>query len=82
VPKERADEAYYAPIARWKRPAGTELYLGLLHHNDESGDRKRVAVAKKFIDNFGLSAECGWGRTEPGRLPGLLKAHRVAAEAF
>jgi len=36
----------------------------------------------EFIDDFGLSAECGWGRTEPGRLPGLLKAHRVAAEAF
>ena len=82
VPKDRTDEAYYAPIARWKRPAGTELYLGLLHHNDETGDRKRVAVAKKFIEDFGLSAECGWGRTEPGRLPGLLKAHRVAAEAF
>jgi len=82
VPKERADEGYYAPLKTWKRPAGTALYLGLLHHNDEPGDRKRVAVAKKFIEDFGLSAECGWGRTEPGRLPGLLKAHRVAAEAF
>jgi hypothetical protein len=82
VPKERRDEAYYAPLKRWKRPAGTELYLGLLHHNDEAGDRARVALARKFIDDFGLSAECGWGRTEPGRLPGLLKGHRVAAEAF
>jgi hypothetical protein len=82
VPKERTDEAFYAPLKAWKRPAGTELYLGLLHHNDEAGDRTRVAVAKKFIDDFGLSAECGWGRTEPGRLPGLLKGHRAAAEAF
>jgi hypothetical protein len=82
VPKERIDEGYYAPLKTWKRPTRTELYLGLLHHDDEAGDRKRVAVAKKFIDDFGLSAECGWGRTEPGRLPGLLKGHRVAAEAF
>jgi hypothetical protein len=82
VPKDRTDEAFYAPLKNWKRPAGTELYLGLLHHNDETGDRKRVAVAKKFIPDFGLSAECGWGRTEPGRLPGLLKGHRAAAEAF
>jgi hypothetical protein len=82
VPKERADEAFYAPLEAWKRPAGTELYLGLLHHDDEAGDRKRVAVAKKFVSDFGLSAECGWGRTEPGRLPGLLKGHRAAAEAF
>ena len=46
------------------------------------GDKVRIAVARKFIDDFGLSAECGWGRTEPGRLPGLLTGHRVAAEAF
>jgi len=82
VPKDRTDEAFYAPLKDWKRPAGTELYLGLLHHADEAGDWARIAVAKKFIDDFGLSAECGWGRTEPGRLPGLLTGHRVAAEAF
>jgi hypothetical protein len=82
VPKERTDDAFYAPLRGWKWPTGTKLYLGLLHHNDEAGDRKRVAVAKNFIDDFGLSAECGWGRTEPGRLPGLLKGHRAAAEAF
>lgn len=82
VPKGRTDEAYYAPLKTWKRPAGTKLYLGLLHHDDDAGDRTRIAVASKFVDDFGLSAECGWGRTEPGRLPGLLKGHRVAAEAF
>jgi hypothetical protein len=82
VPKDRMDDAFYAPLKAWKRPARTELYLGLLHHDDEAGDRKRVAVAKRFIEDFGLSAECGWGRTEPGRLPGLLKGHRAAAEAF
>jgi hypothetical protein len=82
VPKDRTDDAFYAPLKEWKRPAGTELYLGLLHHADAAGDKARVAVAKKFIDDFGLSAECGWGRTEPGRLPGLLTGHRVAAEAF
>ena len=39
VPKDRTDEAFYAPLKDWKRPAGTELYLGLLHHADEAGDR-------------------------------------------
>jgi hypothetical protein len=82
VPKGRTDEAYYAPLKAWKRPVDTKLYLGLLHHDDDAGDRIRIAVARKFVDDFGLSAECGWGRTEPGRLPGLLKGHRVAAEAF
>ena len=83
VPKDRTDEAYYAPLKEWKRPAGTKLYLGLLHHDDDAGDKNaHRRGAAKFIDDFGLSAECGWGRTEPGRLPGLLKGHRVAAEAF
>ena len=51
-------------------------------HDDEAGDRKRVAVAKKFLSDFGLSAECGWGRTEPGRLPGLPSSHGIVADHF
>ncbi|WIM14094.1 hypothetical protein [Enhydrobacter sp.] len=82
VPKGRTDEAYYAPLATWRPAAGTRLYLGLLHHDDDAGDRARIAMARRFIDDFGLSAECGWGRTEPGRLPGLLRGHRVAAEGW
>lgn len=82
VPKERTDDAYYAPLKGWKRPQDTKLYLGLLHHNDDTGDRARVTVARKYVQDFGLSAECGWGRTVPGRLPLLLKGHRVAAEAL
>ena len=82
VPKDRTDEAYYAPLKGWKRQEGTRLYLGLLHYDDEAGDRARVVAARRFADDFGLSAECGWGRTDPGRLPTLLKSHRVAAEAL
>lgn len=82
VPKDRVDAAYYAPLKTWRRPAGTRLYLGLLHHDDEAGDKARVAVARRFVEDFGLAAECGWGRTEPGRLPGLLEGHRVAAEGL
>src|SRR5262245_13055670 len=83
VPKDRSDDAYFAPLAKWKRPAGAKLYLGLLHHADAAGDRARIATARRHvIGEFGLSAECGWGRTAPGRLPGLLKGHREAAEAL
>ena len=82
VPKDRTDDAFYAPLQDFKRPTGMKLYLGLLHHDDDAGDKKRVAVARRHVAEFGLSAECGWGRTEPGRLPGLLKGHRVAAEAL
>ena len=82
VPKDRTDATFYALLARWKRPAGTKLYLGLLHHDDAAGDEARIAEAKRHIPDFGFSAECGWGRTQPGRLPGLLAGHRSAAEAL
>jgi len=82
VPKDRTDAPYYAPLKAWKNPTGTTLYLGLLHHDDEAGDKVRVAAAQQVVKDFGLSAECGWGRTEPGRLPGLLKGHRIAAEGL
>ncbi len=82
VPKDRKDAAFYAPFARWKRPPGTALYLGLLHHDDSAGDKARIVEARRHIPDFGFSAECGWGRTQPGRLPGLLAGHRSAAEAF
>ena len=82
VPKERSDDAYYAPLKAWKPSSGTKLYLGLLHFDDAAGDRARVAAARRHVTDFGFSAECGWGRTQPGRLPGLLAGHRTAAEAF
>ncbi len=82
VPKDRTDDAFYAPLKAWKRSTGTILYLGLLHYNDATGDRTRIVTARRHIPEFGYSAECGWGRTEPGRLPGLLAGHRSAAEAF
>jgi hypothetical protein len=82
VPKDRGDAAYFAPLKSWERPAGTVLYLGLLHFDDAAGDAARIAMARRHAPEFGFSAECGWGRTEPGRLPGLLKGHRIAAEAF
>jgi hypothetical protein len=82
VPKARTDEAYYGPLKNWKARPGTKLYLGLLHHEDSAGDKARIAAARRYMKDFGFSAECGWGRTEPGRLPGLLAGHRTAAEAL
>ncbi len=82
VPKPRHDEAYFAPLRSWKQRPETRLYLGLLHHNDPSGDAARIATARKFVSNFGVASECGWGRTDPARLEGLLAGHRAAAQAL
>src|SRR5258708_28115506 len=34
APRDRADEAYFAPLRDLKLQPGTELYLGLVHYSD------------------------------------------------
>ena len=82
VPKDRTDDAYFAPLRDWRRRDGTHLYIGLIHHDDEAGDQARIAAARRAVPEFGIASECGWGRSDPARLPGLLCSHRHAAEAM
>ena len=80
VPRERDDDAYFAPFTDVRLQDWVQLYLGLLHHDDADGDRRRIDVARRVLDvPFGVASECGWGRTDPERLPGLLDGHRRAA---
>jgi hypothetical protein len=81
VPKPRGD-AYFAPLADWWRRPETRFYLGLIHFDDRAGDAERIAAARCVIPDFGIASECGWGRTDPSRLSGLLASHRAAAEAL
>jgi methionine synthase II (cobalamin-independent) len=80
VPQDRSDAAYFAPLRDLRLPAGTTLYLGLIHHDDASGDQARIAAASAVIPSFGVATECGWGRGDPERIPDLLAAHRHAVE--
>ena len=75
------DEAFYAPLGVLNLPGDCELYLGLLFHDDEDGDRQRIAVARKIIPEFGVSTVCGWGRANPERVPSLLNSHAQAFKA-
>ncbi len=81
VPKPRTDEAYFASLKGLKLPAGTELYLGLIHHNDAAGDATRLAAARRYARVDGVGTECGMARGDPARLPSLLSAHAKAAGA-
>lgn len=81
VPRDRHDADYYAPLADLRGDGDTTLYLGLIHHDDRDGDAARIRAARRVAPHFGVASECGWGRTEPTRLPGLLASHRAAAEA-
>ena len=76
VPADRSDDAYFEPLRALSLPRETALYLGLIHHADAAGDQARMAAARKVVPRFGIATECGWGRTDPQRVPALLAAHR------
>ena len=78
VPKDRSDAEYFAPLRALTGFADTTLYLGVIHYDDRAGDRARIKAARGFAATFGVSSECGWGRTAPERVPGLLESHRLA----
>lgn len=80
VPQARLDDAYYAPLIGLSLEKCTSLFLGLIHLEDEDGNKQRYNVAKKFTKNFGIATECGFGRIDPKQVPGLLKAHRTLAD--
>ena len=80
VPRERLDEAYYAPLRDLRLRAETELYLGLLHHTDGvEGTRRRIETAQRFVSGFGVATECGWGRRPAATIPDLLRIHAAVS---
>jgi hypothetical protein len=81
VPKSRTDDAYFAPLEKLKLGKETELYLGLIHHNDAAGDAARLAAARRHTQVDGIATECGMARGDPARLSSLLAAHTRAAES-
>ncbi|MCC7412777.1 MAG: hypothetical protein IT495_14280 [Gammaproteobacteria bacterium] len=82
VPRDRSDAAYFAPLQALRLAPTTTLYLGLIHFDDHAGDMARIGAARAVWPCFGISSECGWGRTDPGRIAGLIDAHRQAIEAM
>ncbi len=81
VPKERDDDAYFAPLADLRLKPGCELYLGLVHMTGGiAGTRRRIAAAEKFVRDFGIAAECGFGRRPADTIPDLFRQHLEAAE--
>jgi len=72
---DRVDEAFYAPLTRLDAK-GARTYLGAIHNMATLA--ARVAVARKFLPEFGLAAYCGFGRTPPSEMPRILQDHVAA----
>jgi methionine synthase II (cobalamin-independent) len=80
VPRNRTDEAYFAPLSELKMSSDTELYLGLVHRTDAlNGARQRIVAAQKVRTDFGVATECGLGRRPPDMIPELLEVHAEIA---
>jgi hypothetical protein len=81
VPRDRADEAYFAPLKDLHLPPETELCLGLVHYTDGvEGTRRRLATASKYVPTFSIGTECGFGRRKPETIPELLRIHAAVAD--
>ena len=83
VPIERDDDAYFAPLSNVTVPHETELYLGLLHHEDGvEGAQRRALAAAHSVDRFGVATECGFGRGPSSRTEQLLELHAAVARPW
>ena len=67
-----------SPLRELAVPADTQVYLGLIHHDDTAGDRRRIDAARAALPSFGVATECGWGRGDPARVDRLLESHGKA----
>jgi hypothetical protein len=80
VPRDRADDAYFAPLAHLRLKPETELCLGLVHYTDGgAGTRARLKVAERHVAHFSIATECGFGRRDPATIPELLRIHAEVA---
>jgi hypothetical protein len=77
VPIERSDDAFHRPFRDLKLPAGTALFLGVVHARDGAeGTRARIAAARRHAPEFGIATECGMGRARTEQtVRTLLKIH-------
>ena len=80
VPRDRGDDAYFAPLKTLQLRPETVLALGLVHHTDGiDGTARRMATARKYARDFAIGTECGFGRRKPETIPELLRIHAAAA---
>lgn len=81
VPLPRATPEFFAPMHEFKLSPGTEIYLGLVHATDGvEGTKRRIALAREYVSEFGIATECGFARArKPDLVRKLLELHAACA---
>ena len=72
-----AKDSYYEPLKRLDI-GDARTYLGLIHlHDGVEGALKRIELAGKYLSDFGISTQCGWGRRPLSqKIEDLLQLHQ------
>jgi hypothetical protein len=83
VPVNRDDDAFFAPLRSLELAPRTELYLGLVHtKGGVEGTLKRMSVARRYVEDFGIASECGIARARnPDMVKEVLAVSAAAAKA-
>lgn len=70
------DPEVFRPLLAMELHPETELYLGLVHHEDGTeGARSRIEAARQVLPEFGIATECGMGRRSEEMVRELLEIH-------
>jgi hypothetical protein len=81
VPKNRDDDAYFAPLRDMRRDRVKEFYLGLVHLGDGvEGAQRRMAAARKYAPYFGVGWECGLRLFPKETVVPMLELHKAVAD--
>ena len=81
VPRDRSDDAYFAPLKDLKLAPQTQIALGLVHLTGGlDGIKQRMATARRHLADFAVATECGFGRRPPDTIPALIQLHADAAK--
>jgi len=52
----------------------------VIHPQDGiEGAKRRIGLAKRYLNDFGISAVCGFGSENPHELGNILELHKAAA---
>lgn len=80
VPRDRDDDAYFAPLDNLKLHPETELYLGLIHMTGGvEAAQRRIEAASRHVSSFGVATECGFGRRPAETVRDLMQIHADVA---
>jgi SAM-dependent methyltransferase len=73
--------SFFEVLAQLSLRPETRLYLGLLHPDDGLvGAKARIVAAQRFVHDFGVATDCGWGRHRPQEVETLLELHREVTQ--